>query len=414
MTVPDALTPLRDRRFAWYFTGRFVSTVGSTMAPVALTFAVLDITSSATALGQVLAARSVPLVLCLLVGGVVADRLSRTLVLQYSHVLSALTQGIVAGLVITGKAELWMIVVLEALNGIVSAFTFPAMMGVVPQVVPRTHLQQANALLGFTRSGLAIIGPSMAAVLVVTVGSGWALAFDAATWLVAAACLSRIKVPERRLSADAPPPNMVRELKDGWAAFVHHSWVWIVVVAFCFINAIHIGAWFVLGPVVALGTIGETGWGYVLSAEAAGVLLFTVVLLRVSLRFPLRAGMLGSACFAVPLLMIGLDPELVPLVLAAFVAGCGFEVFSIGWSTALHEHIPEEVLSRVSSYDALGSFVAIPVGQLAYGPLAATFGAGRVLTASALVYAAIALVTLASPSVRNLERVARQEPSTIP
>jgi hypothetical protein len=414
VTVPEALTPLRDSRFAWYFTGRFVSTVGSTMAPVALTFAVLDITSSATALGQVLAARSVPLVLFLLVGGVVADRLSRTLVMQYSHVLSALTQGIVAGLVITGTAELWMIVVLEALNGIVSAFTFPAMMGVVPQVVPRTHLQQANALLGFTRSGLAIIGPSMAAVLVVTVGAGWALAFDATTWLVAAACLSRVKVPERRLSADAPPPNMVRELKDGWAAFVHHSWVWIVVVAFCFINAIHIGAWFVVGPVVALGTIGETGWGYVLSAEAAGVFLFTIVLLKVSLRFPLRAGMLGSACFAVPLLMIGLDPELVPIVLAAFVAGCGLEVFSIGWSTALHEHVPEEVLSRVSSYDALGSFVAIPIGQLVYGPLAATFGAGSVLTVSAFVYAGIALVTLGSPSVRNLERVARREPSTIP
>ena len=153
MRLPDALAPLRDRRFAWYYSGRLMSTIGSMMAPIALAFGVLDISDSASALGLVLAARSIPQVVFLLVGGVVADRFSRSLVLQLSHILSALTQGAVAVLLLTGTAEIWMLVVLQALNGTVTAFTFPAMLGLVPQVVPRSHLQQANALLSFSRNG---------------------------------------------------------------------------------------------------------------------------------------------------------------------------------------------------------------------------------------------------------------------
>lgn len=159
MRLPDSLMPLRDRSFAWYFSGRFISTIGSVMAPVALTFAVLDLTGSPSALGQVLAARSIPLVIFLLVGGVVADRFSRSTVMQLSHLLSAASQGLVAALLLTGVAQLWMVIALEAINGTVSAFTFPAIQGVVPLVVPRSHIQQANAMLGFTRNGLSVLGP---------------------------------------------------------------------------------------------------------------------------------------------------------------------------------------------------------------------------------------------------------------
>ncbi len=181
MRLPDALSPLRDARFAWYYAGRFISTIGSVVAPIAVVFAVLDISDSATALGVVLAARMIPLIVFLLIGGVIADRMSRSLVMQLSHVLSAVTQGTVGVLLVTGVAEIWMIVVLEALNGTVSAFTFPAMQGIVPQVVPKTHIQQANAMLAFSRNGLAMIGPAIGTLLVVTVGSGWAVLIDAGT-----------------------------------------------------------------------------------------------------------------------------------------------------------------------------------------------------------------------------------------
>lgn len=405
MRLPDPLSPLRDSRFAWYFTGRFVSTIGSVMAPIALTFAVLDLTGSPSALGGVLAARSIPLVVFLLVGGVVADRFSRTLVMQLSHLLSAGTQGLVAALLLTGHAELWMIVVLEAVNGTVSAFTFPAMWGVVPQVVPRTHLQEANALLGFTRNGLSMIGPTVGAVLVVTVGSGWALAVDAATWALAAFCLGRVKLPPAVARDPIGSPSMWRDLVEGWSAFTSLTWVWIVVVAFGVLNAIHAGAWFTLGPAIADDTIGRVAWGWVLSAEAVGLLVMTLILMRWRLRYPVRAGMLGITALAAPILMLGIHPTVLPLVVLAFLSGCGTEIFSIGWTTAYQEHIPNEVLSRVSSYDALGSFVAIPIGNLTFGPLAEVFGARDVLVVSGVVYVAVCMLTLLSRSVRDLGRV---------
>jgi hypothetical protein len=401
--LPDSLSPLRDPRFAWFFGGRFISTMGSVMAPVALTFAVLDLTDSPSALGAVLAARSIPLVLFLLIGGVVADRFSRSMVMQFSHLSSAATQGMVAVLLLTGTAELWMVIALEAVNGIVSAFTFPAMQGVVPLVAPRTHIQQANALLGFTRSGLAILGPTVAALLVVSVGSGWAIAVDAATWAIAAFCMSRLRL-EGAMKLKGPKSSMVYDLKEGWSAFTSLTWLWVVVVSFGVLNAIQAGALLTLGPAIAKRTIGVDGWGYVLSAEAVGLLVMTLVMLKLQLRRPLRAGMLGVCMIGGPMLVLGVHPTLVALVPLAFLAGCGVEVFSIGWQTAMHEHIPNEVLSRVSSYDALGSFVAIPLGQLVYGPLAQVYDLTDVMLVSAIAYIAISLLTLASSSVRNLER----------
>jgi len=409
MTLSQSLDVLRDRRFAWYFSARSISTAGSSMAPVALAFAVLHLTGSAGALAQVLAARMLCMVLFLLVGGVISDRMSRTAVMQVSHALTALTQGVAAALFITGHAQLWMIVTIEALNGAVSAFTMPAMMGVVPLVVHRDRLQQANALLSFSRSGLYILGPSIAGGLVVTVGPGWALAVDALTYLLAIFCLLKVPLPPRSAGAALPRSTMLTDLREGWSEFTSRTWLWLIVVVFGVLNAISVGVLGVLGPLLATRTpaLGESGWGLVLSAEAVGTVVMTLVMLRVSFRFPLRAGMLAVSAIAIPVAMLGLAPATWPLVAATFVAGAGTEVFGVGWSTALHEHIPEAVLSRVSSYDALGSFVAMPVGSLVYGVLAARFEATPVLVVSAILYAVLSLGTLASPSVRNLEHLAR-------
>ncbi len=402
MRLPDALSPLRDARFAWYYSGRFISTMGSVIAPVALVFAVLEISDSATDLGIVLAAESIPLVLFLLVGGVIADRMSRTVVMQLSHLLSAATQGTVAVLLLTGVAEIWMIVILAGLNGTVLAFTFPAMQGVVPQVVPRSHIQQANAMLAFSRNGLAMIGPAIGTMLVVTIGPGWAVLVDACTWLVAAAFMAQVKLPPALARSPIEAPSMWSDLRDGWSAFTSLTWVWVVVVAFTFLNAIHAGAWLTLGPVIAKDTIGIKPWGWVLGAEAAGLLVMTVIMMRWRLRYPVRAGMLGITALGAPIFVLGAHPTVLLLVVLAFVGGLGIEMFSIGWQTAYHHHVPNELLSRVASYDALGSFVAMPIGYLTFGPLAAVFGAQDVLVVAAILYVAIALVTLLSESVRNL------------
>jgi MFS family permease len=410
VTWRESLAPLQDRRFRFFFASRAVNIWGTTMAPVALAFAVLAVEDSAAALGQVLAARSIPMVLFLLLGGVVADRFGRRLVIQVSNAVSVLSQALAAGLVITGHAELWQLIVIEAVNGTAAATAFPAMQGMVPQLVPRHQLQQANVLLSMVRGALFAIGPTTAALLVVTVGPGWALAVDAATWLVALLLLLPVRVPHR---APAAGGGVVQDLREGWQLFRATTWLWVVVLAFGALNAIIAGAWHTLGPIVAKDTIGITGWGYVLSAQAIGLVATGVVLMRVRIRYPLRAGMLGCLVFAAPLLLLGLEPVLVPLVVGMFLAGAGLEVFGLGWSLAMQEKIPEEMLSRAYSYDALGSLVAVPVGQLTFGPLAAWLGTRPVLVGAAAAYAMICLLTLASRSVRDLERDPVSAPSSL-
>lgn len=403
MTWSASFAPLHNRSFAWYFASRTTNTLGTRMADIALVFAVLDIEDSASAVGQVLAAHSIPLILLLLWGGVISDRFPRAVVLQVSNLASALTQGAIAVLVLTGVAELWMVICLAAVHGAVSAVSMPAMAGMVPQLVERDQLQPANALLSLTRNGLTVLGPTVGALLVVTLGSGWALAIDAMTWLLAALFLAPVRIPPRESTTS---DSTIAELREGWTFFRRTPWLWIVVLAFGFLNMIHVGALSTLGPVVAEDTIGRQGWGFVLSAQAAGLLVMTVVLLRVRLERPLVWGMACCSAMGLPILMLGLDPALVALVVASFIGGLGIEVFGMGWNLAMQENIDDHLLSRAYSYDMLGSFIAMPIGQLTWGPLGEVFGNDRVLVASGVAYVAICALVLCSRSVRDLPRSA--------
>lgn len=405
MSSSASLRPLRERNFRWYFLSRFVNTLGNMMAGVALAFAVLEITDSATALGQVLAAHTIPMLLFLLWGGVIADRFPRVLVIQASNVVSGITQAVIALLVITRTADLPTLIALTAVHGTVSAMAYPAIHGLMPQLVPRDELQKANALMSLVRGGLTVMGPSLSALLVVGVGAGWALMVDALTWLVAAVLLARVRVPRRENERKAPGDTLA-EPREVWGYFRRTTWLWMVVLAFAALNAIHSGAMSTLGPVIAKQTIGEQGWGLALSAEAAGMLLMTMVMLRVKLERPLLLGMLAISLVGLPMAVLGAYPHAGLLAAAMLLAGAGVEVFNLGWNLAMQENVDDTMLSRAYSYDALGSYVAMPIGQLVAGPLGAAFGYSHVMIAAGIAYAAICFATLASASVRALPRKA--------
>ena len=410
MTWSASLAPLREPNFRYYYLSRLVNMIGNAMASLALAFAVLEVTDDdPAAVGYVLAAHTVPMVLLLLWGGVVADRFGRVAVLQFSNIASAVSQGLIAAMVITGTAELWSLVVLSLVHGIVSGVGFPAMASMLPSVVAKEHLQPANALVSLARSGIVIIGPTLAALLVVSVGPGWALAVDATTWLVSGLLLGLVRLPAVvRRSAGG---STFTELREGWSYVRRTQWLWVVVLGFSVLNAIHAGAWFTLGPARAKETIGEQGWGLVLSAEAVGLLLMTLVLLRVRLERPLLVGMIGIMALGLPIYMLGAHPHLLWLVLATFIAGAGTELFNMGWNLAMQEHVPDEMLSRAYSYDALGSFAAMPVGQVLFGPLAVAFGFTDVLVVSGIVYVVVCGLVLLSPEVRRLARAPEEQPS---
>ncbi|WP_136036958.1 MFS transporter [Microbacterium sp. K35] len=399
------LAAMQDRNFRWFFLARAITMITGSMSSIALAFAVLEIDNDARSLSIVLAAFTVSNIVFVLFGGVVADRLPRALIIQSCYVVDILSIGAMAALLFTGTATVPLLAILSVVNGASTAFVLPAMQGIIPQLTTPEHLQQANAMLSFVRSAVTIGGPVIAGVVVAAAGPAWAMVVQAAGWLVAIPVLALVKLPPPAAEGGT---TMFHDLRIGWHEFWSRSWLWTIVLAFMIMNAIHVGAWGVVGPYIAKNDdrLGITGWGWVLSAEGVGVLLMTLLLMWVPLRRPLRYGMIGMAAFAIPLTVLGVHPGVVLLAMAAFLAGAGAEVFATGWNLAMMENVPGEKLSRVASYDMLGSFVVMPIGTLVYGWLITQADPATVLIASGAVYGAIALTTLAVPSVWRMGRPA--------
>lgn len=397
------LAAMQDRNFRWFFLARAITMIAGSMSSIALAFAVLEIDNDARSLSFVLAAFTVSNIVFVLFGGVVADRLPRALIIQACYVVDILSIGTIAALLFTGNATIPLLVMLSIVNGASTAFVLPAMQGIIPQLTTPEHLQQANAMLSFVRSAVTIGGPIIAGILVATAGPAWAMVVQAAGWVIAIPVLALVKLPP---PSHAGGTTMFHDLRVGWKEFWSRSWLWTIVLAFMVMNAIHVGAWGVVGPYIAKNNdlLGITGWGWVVSAEGLGVLLMTLLLMWFPLRRPLRYGMIGMAAFAIPVTVLGLHPAVVLLAMAAFIAGAGAEIFSTGWNLAMMENIPGEKLSRVSSYDMLGSFVVMPIGTLIYGWLITHADPATVLIASGVVYAVIALITLLVPSVWRMGR----------
>ncbi|WP_158645630.1 MFS transporter [Stackebrandtia albiflava] len=403
--------PLRHRGFRYFLAARFSSVLGNAIAPIAVAFAVLDLTDSPLALGFVLAARTVPNVTLILFGGVAADRFRRETVLLASNTLCALTQAAAATLLITGAADVWHIAAIEAVNGVAAAFTMPAMASMVPQLVNRDELRPANALSGLTRNAAMVGGGTLAGVVVGFAGSGWGLAVNAAAFAVAALFVARLRLPAREHGGVRP--STVRELREGWREFVSRRWVWVVVVAFCVINAVYAGGFGTLGPLVADEALGRVAWGALASAQAVGLILGALLMLRWRPDRPLVAGMAAILCDVPMLVALGAFPHFGVLMVVFVLSGLGHSVFGINWESTLQAHIPPDRLSRVVSYDMLGSFVALPVGQLAAGPLAARFGPEEVLVAGGFIVAVFGLAVLLEPSVRRVRGPESRAPETV-
>lgn len=395
------LAPLRHGPFRFLLAGRTVNALGNAIAPVALAFAVLDLTGSPRDLGLVVGARMLVNVVFLLFGGALADRLPKHHLMVGSSLAAAVTQGVVAALVLSGAATIPLLIALSAVNGMAGALALPASSAILPQLIPAAGRRPAIALSRLSLNGAAIVGAPLGGVIVAGVGPGWGIAVDAATFLVSAVAFALLRLP----APAGPAPErtgLLRELRSGWGEFRSRTWLWVVVTAFALINASLSGGMSVLGPVVADDTIGRRAWGLVLAAQTAGMLLGALVAMRVTAS---RLLLLGVACIAfevLPVLTLGVAPHLGLLLAAAFLAGLGIEQFAVAWETSMQEHIPPEKLARVYSYDMVGSFVAIPVGQVAAGPIAQAVGVRPTLIGAAALIGLAVAGMLASRDVRNL------------
>ena len=403
------LGALEERQFRLLWIGQSASAVGDAFSGIALAFAVFEIGRSATALGLVLAAYTVGRVVFILAGGVWSDRLSRRRVMIACDLIRGAVQAAVAAALIAGFAELWHLVVAGLVVGSASAFFGPAATGLVPQTVSAGRLQQANALMSTSNSASWLAGPALSGIVVGAFGPGLAFAFDAATFGISVVFLFALRIPER--STPAEPQTFLADLVYGWREVRARSWIVASLVTFSLSNTA-IAVFFVLGPVIANEELGGAAdWGLAMTISAAGGLAGSLLALRYRPARPLIPSFLVMMFASGALL--SLVPPL-PAVGIGVAAGSMFLGIQLGnalWETMMQQHVPPDVLSRVSSYDWLVSLVFMPLGFTLAGPLADAIGLDTTLIAAAIVSATANLGVLLVPSVRNLRRL--DEPTQV-
>jgi MFS family permease len=397
--LPESLDVLRTREFRLLFSGQAVSVLGDRMAVVALAFAVLEIGGSTSDVGLVLAAGAFPLVATVLAGGVVADRASRRAVMVAADLARVASQGAMAGLLIAGVAEVWSLALLAGVTGAATGFFSPASTGLLPEVVLAEQLQPANGLRASAVSTGEILGPVVGGVLVAAAGAGWAIAIDAVTFAVSAACLSMLRVPTR---VAAQRSSFVADLREGWVAFRSRRWVWTFVVYFAIVNVLW-GAWGVLGPIVAERDLGgAAAWGTILAAVGVGALAGSLLGTHVKPHRPLLLAALADGLFALPLAFMAGATSVPLIACGAALSGAGMALAISVWESTLQRHAPGESLSRVSSYDWFGSLAFYPLGLAVWGPVAAVIGVSVSLWLAFGLAVFLTLALISVPDIRHL------------
>nr|WP_285558998.1 MFS transporter [Streptomyces hygroscopicus] len=392
----------RDTRFVLLFCARVVSVLGNGFARVALAFAVLALPGAGPGrLSLVVACQALPQLLFVLVGGVIADRMSRSALMALADVLGAGAYGGLAAMVLTGAAPLPAMCVLAVLAGTATALFAPASEGLIPVLVPKDRLQRANGLLRVGTNTSLLLGLALSGVTVAAVGAGWALALNAASFVLSAALTARLRVPARprgRTSGWA-------ELKEGWREFSSRQWLWVVVAQYAVVVAALNANVGVLGPLMASQHLGGArSWSVIVAAQAVGTVAGAGLASRVRVARPLLVAVLCTFPAAVPVALLAASAPVWATAAAMFASGVASDVFGVLWITTIHHEVPEQALSRVTSYDWFGSLSFAPLGLLVAGPTATAVGTGRALAGCAVLIVLATAAALLSPQVRTMRR----------
>jgi MFS family permease len=408
-----AVSPLREYQFRLLWLGRIASGIGDALVPVALTFAVLSIDHSATALGTVLAAVVISRVAFTLAGGVIADRLSRKTIVLGCDLVRGCVEAFTAAMLLTHSMTLPLFVVTGAIFGAASAFFGPATDGLVPQTASASNLQPANALLAVSRNFLNVFGPAVSGLLVAVAGPGYVFAIDAVSFAASAFFLMQLKVdaPSR-----GPNPRFVTELRVGFHEVMSRSWVRAPIVGFAISN-FALAAFIVLGPIVFLHHFhhAKFWWGVVSTCGSVGAIAGGLASVRFAPRHPLYAGCIVSTLIAVPIAALA-GPFPFPAIAAGWGFGMGaITISNTWWETALQRWIPTGVYARVRSYDILVSFLFMPAGMIAFGPIGDSLGYEWTLLVAAVIAATTNIAVAFAPGVRAITAGEAREPgSTTP
>ncbi|WP_274555667.1 MFS transporter [Streptomyces spiramyceticus] len=410
MTSPAAAPRRISRRPEW--AGRnytlltaaaIVTNLGTHGALIAAAFAVLQAGGDGSDVGLVAAARTLPLVLFLLIGGAVADRVPRHRVMVAANALNCVSQGAFAVLVLAGDPQLWQMMLLTALCGTGQAFFNPAAEGMLLSSVSGEQANRAFALFRMAMHGAGIGGAALGGALIAAFGPGWVLAVDAAAFAVAGALRAFLDVSH--IAPREPGGGMLSDLREGWQEFVGRPWLWSIVAQFSVVVAVVGAAEAVYGPLVARDELGGAApWGLALAAFGVGTLGGALLMMRWKPRRLLLAGTLCVFPLALPSAALAVPLPVAALAAVMFFSGIAIEVFGVSWMTTLHQEIPEEKFSRVSAYDWFGSVAMLPLATAVAGPVESLFGRHEALWGCAALVVVVTAAVLFVPDVRNLTR----------
>ncbi|MFL5982575.1 MAG: MFS transporter [Gaiellaceae bacterium] len=400
LRILDALKH-RDFRFLW--AGQTISQIGDAAFVVALGWRAFTLTGKASSLGIVLMVEALGLVATLLVGGVLADRYSRKLLLVGSDLARAVVIGTLAIVDATGHLQFGVLIALVALHGLGSGLFQPAIGGILPLLVEEPSLGSANAMIGVSRQIAFVIGPGIAGTVYALAGSSAVFAVDAASFLASAAFLlqARPRAYER-----APAEGLRRELAAGFRYVARVPWLWITISTFSLVLMVGYAAFQVLLPKLVQeewnGGVGA--YGLLFTLQGAGMIVGSVVLAQWS---PLRRRIaliyvlfLVNSVFGV---LIGLSPWYGSAALLQI--GRGFCVgFAITlWDTMVMQLVPQHMLSRVISMDWFGSIGLLPAGLALWALLSDVAPPGPLMASGFAACTVFFALALCDPRVRRVD-----------
>jgi MFS family permease len=406
LTTPSTLG--RGEPFRLLFVGQSLSVVGDRMMAIAIAFAVLSI-GDATDLGIVLAASGIPFALFAIAGGVLSDRVGRRRTMIASDVARTICQAIVAALLLSGRAEVWMLVILGAVYGASAAIFMPALMGLIPQIVPAERIQSANAMLGFTRSVANVAGPVLAGLILAVASPGDVIAIDALTFAVSAACLIALRTgPAPAAAPSEEGDDFAARLRAGWREVRSRPWLTAGLGAMAAYHVFVLPAVYVLGPALSKSELsGASSWAIIVACWGIGTAIGNLLAMHVRLARPVLAAAVALVGACTQAVIIGSGLGTAGIAGLELLAGIASSLFFTLWDTSIQEQVPAHAVSRVSSYDFTVSLGLTPIGMALAGPLAAAAGLHATLAGLSALGMLAALAWLAVPDVR---RVRRPEP----
>jgi MFS family permease len=413
---------LAIRDFRLLLADRMIAPASVGFSLVGVSFAVLKLTNSPTDLSYVLAAQIAPSLIFALLGGVAADRFPPQRVIIAANLMMALGEGTFGILVLTSRPSLWAMMGLEALTGTGIAVFYPASQALLPRLVPRGMLQEASAISRLAMNTGQMSGAAVAGLLVAATRSpGLALVLCGIGMVCTVPPLRSICAGRESLRSgvaggtsagssgiygvNGTTPSMLTELREGWSEFRSHTWLWVIVAEFCVVMMAWYGAFSVLGPVVARAHLGgAAAWGAITAADAFGLIAGGLVSLRFTPRRPMLFVVLTGGAVAISPLSLAMVLPLAAICAASFGLGVFVEMMMVQWTVTMARNISPEKLARVSSYDVLGTVMAMPAGALIAGPLGAAIGTSRAEYAAAgaiVLAAALALIPRDIRTIRN-------------